>query len=227
MDPLEAAGLGVDIFKLGYNLLTNKRDFDYQKALQQQMFEREDTAIQRRMADLKNAGINPNLAAGSAASAGSVVSRSNTNDLGSALDTVQALNSIKQQKQAVKNLQVENEILQNNRNIIAMDATMSKAALFEQLGLPYAIKALPGKYGDVKLDFRFKEGEGFNWNSNQNMPFSQLFNFNLQNQKNAANLLQKDVDWYTADKVSGMALGLFGLGNSASGWRKAFSKGGY
>ena len=54
------------------------------------------------------------------------------------------------------------------------------------------------------------------------MPFSQLFNFNLQNQKNAADLLQKDVDWYTADKVSGMALGLLGLGNSASGWRKTF-----
>ena len=87
-----AAGLANTV----YNFYTNKRDFDYQKALQQTMFEREDTAVQRRMADLQAAGINPNIAAGSAASAGSVVSRSNTNDvnMGTALDMVQALNNI-------------------------------------------------------------------------------------------------------------------------------------
>ena len=57
---------------LNYQL--QKEELAYQKDLQKIMFAREDNAVQRRVADLKSAGLSPTLAAGSAASAGSVVS---------------------------------------------------------------------------------------------------------------------------------------------------------
>lgn len=51
---------------LNYNL--QKQQFDYQKQLNQQMMQREDTAVQRRAADLEAAGLSKTLAAGGAAS---------------------------------------------------------------------------------------------------------------------------------------------------------------
>ncbi len=57
---------------LNYNLQLD--NLAYQKDLQKLMFKREDNAVQRRVSDLRKAGLSPTLAAGSSAGAGSVIS---------------------------------------------------------------------------------------------------------------------------------------------------------
>lgn len=193
------------LFGTGYNMYTNKRDFDYQKSLQQQIFDREDTAVQRRMQDLQAAGLNPNLAAGSAAQAGSVVSRSNTNDLniGSMLDTVMAANQIKQQKQLTENAKIENQILNNNLTESSNNAAKSL------LDMAF----ITGK--NVNLQPNFENGRivwNFNWPSNskklQDTPYykqkEQELNkliYDTTYADSAAKYMENQLKWSNVDHV--------------------------
>ena len=59
-----------------YNAYMQNQQFDYARALQRTIFEREDNAISRQVADLERNGLNKQLIAGGGADAGSVVSTS-------------------------------------------------------------------------------------------------------------------------------------------------------
>lgn len=92
MDILGALDLGLDAVATGYNIFGNERAYrdqkantqwereqyfeqrDYDRALQQQIFEREDTAIQRAVQDAGKAGLSPlAVAGGNGAGSGAIV----------------------------------------------------------------------------------------------------------------------------------------------------------
>lgn len=60
--------------ELGYNRAWNENQRDYERALQQEIFNREDTAFSRLASDASQYGINPMALAGNSASSGQVVS---------------------------------------------------------------------------------------------------------------------------------------------------------
>ncbi len=58
----------------GVNYSNQQENLEYQKKLQEKVFEREDNAVARRAEDLQKVGLSKTLAAGEGASSGSVVS---------------------------------------------------------------------------------------------------------------------------------------------------------
>lgn len=199
-----AVDIGTNLWKTKYNYDMNQRDFDYQKSLQEQIFQREDTAVQRRMADLQAAGLNPNLAAGSAAGAGSVVSRSSTNDLnpGSVLDSIMAANQIKQQAKQSQLLdkEIESQTLMNKWNQAQankwqQDWAYERAQQWYNLGFDPYVEFKDGKWV-VNVD---KNTRMFS-----DSRLAKKIEGDLQYLDSSNKYLEKELKWQTAEKFADM-----------------------
>ena len=119
----------------------NLRDYEWQRYVQENTWQREDNAVQRRMADLEAAGLNPNLAAGSAAGAGAVVGRSSSPavqsrmDYSGLTDFVNSVLQIKVQEQEIKNLKKEFESKQEDVTSKSLSNAYDALMLNSMLGL--------------------------------------------------------------------------------------------
>lgn len=152
MGLLDAIGQGImslnpllGVAKEGFNVFSQYQNRADRLALQKQTWEREDTAVQRRAADLKAAGLNPVLAAGSAAQTSSPI-QLNAPQVGDGIQQgADYYARMIKQKEDIARSSAERELLGANVQ------TAVQAARNQKLAADYQAMANQIKEHDTKL----------------------------------------------------------------------------
>lgn len=229
------------------NLAYQFANLDYQKALQQKIFNREDTAIQRRKQDLLNSGMNPYAASmGNGAGAGAVVSTQPPhNDFkstlaqdmapalsglgkafgslggiaGEMMDTYNATQQMKQNALYTKYMEIQNKM----QNIDYQDMKNQFAldwnftSDIDNAHYPWTFENANAMKTDEKGAYDY-----FQQTNRYKLNELRLNNYSFQNE-----LLSKDMDFYIADKIEKYLMDVIKAGSGFRGanrWHPNFQR---
>ena len=196
---------GVSNAYAAYQTGKNQSEYlSYQKDLQKKIFEREDTALQRRMADAKAAGLNPfSVANGNGAGAGQVVNvqplqAPNFGDLGLSrlsenygkyIDTLNAIEANYQMQTQSKTLKHEEQLA----NIQRLQARRQNQIEQVQNWLDKGISADQIWYNSDKDQYGYTTDKNVSLGQNDipliSTPLWKRYQWSLQNDKNMTDSL--------------------------------------
>lgn len=137
---LSILGFGVGAAENQANLNAQRENLAWMRQAQIKTWAREDNAVQRRIADLRAAGLSPTLAAGSAASTSSPINTSGSvphSDLGSAFDKAGQMMALMKMKADINQTEEQTRLTKMQQNSIGLENSL------KQIEIDYRSKADP------------------------------------------------------------------------------------
>lgn len=223
-----------------WNAYQQSRNYEYQKNLQKKIFEREDNALQRRVADAEKAGYNRFAVLGQGAGTGSVVSTTAPQvdeNLGSRFaDAMQHTyqlaverNSAKIAEENAQKAKAEKNITFNAEAVSNWKTALSIAEMMKDAG--YAPLFSLDSFNKPKIS-RFAEGGTLGATNPyagrffDETPLGQYWQNDYGNARAQAEMQKTDAEWrktnYVVNLVSKILGGVNSGVNATSSWRKRY-----